>query len=205
MTLLTNSQETIMAILRCSSLFLLGFISGGGVGGVQSQEKIKKQNVNWRTGHSGSFVSITVWRTIISCLCVWEIINFRKTKYVKFIPGASDYFCVMKTGSVECSNILEAICYLLISSHAFHLSCGLKGGFQFVHKYIVYSQPRQVNTKRNACGHRVYLISLLFKDIYHLYFCVSLCIQDPFTTFEISSFVCMLPTHPHISVFCFPS
>lgn len=103
------------------------FFSSRGVGGVQSREKIKKQNVNWRTWHSGSFLSITVWRTIISCLCVWEIINFRKTKYVKFIPGASDYFCVFKTGSVGCDDILKAICYLLISSHAFYLSCGLKG------------------------------------------------------------------------------
>lgn len=88
--------------------------------------KIKKQNVNRKAGHSGSVLSITVWRTIISCLCVWEIINFRKTKYVKFIPGASDYFCAFKAGSVECDDILKTICYLLISSHAFYLCSGLK-------------------------------------------------------------------------------
>lgn len=89
--------------------------------------KITKQNVHWRTRHSGNFLSITIWKTIISCVCVWEIINFRKTKYVRFIPGASNYFCVFKTESVECNDILKAICYLLISSHAFYLSCGLKG------------------------------------------------------------------------------
>lgn len=59
-------------------------------------------------------------------LSMWEIINFRKTKYVKFIPGASCYFCVFKTGNVECDDILKAICYLLISFQAFYLSCGLK-------------------------------------------------------------------------------
>lgn len=129
MTSLKNSEETIVTILRCRSLSLLGFVSSRGVGGVQSRVKIKKQNVNWRTGHSGSFLSITVWQTVISCDCVREIINFRKTKYVKFIPGASDYFCVFKAGSVECNDILKAICYLLISSHAFYLSFWLKGEF----------------------------------------------------------------------------
>lgn len=59
---------------------------------------------------------------------MWEIIKFRKTKYVKFIPGASRYFSVFETGSVDRNDILKAICYLLISSHAFYLSCGLKGG-----------------------------------------------------------------------------
>lgn len=141
-----------MTILQRRSPSLSGFVSSGGVGGVQSRVKIKKRNVNCRTGHSGSFLSITVWRTIISCLCVWEIINFRKTKYVKFIPGASHYFCVFKKGSVQCDDILKAICYLLISSHAFYLSCGLKGELQFVHKYMVYLQPGQGNTKINARG-----------------------------------------------------
>lgn len=128
MPTLTNAEETIMTILQRASPSLSGFVGSRGVGGVQSRvKKIKKQNVNCRTGHSGSFLSITVWRTIISCVCVWEIINFRKTKYVKFIPGASDYFCVFKTGSVECDDILKAICYLLISTHAFYLRCGLRG------------------------------------------------------------------------------
>lgn len=84
-----------MTILQCCSLSLSGFISSRGVGEVQSRVKVKKQNVNPRTGHSGSSLSITVWQTIISCLCLREIINFRKTKYVKFIPGASHYFCVL--------------------------------------------------------------------------------------------------------------
>ncbi len=115
-------------------------LSSRGVGGVQSRVKIKKQNVKWRTGHSGSFLSITVWQTIISCLCVWEIINFRKTKYVKFIPGASDYFCVFKTGNVECDDILKVICYLFISSHAFYWSCGLKGSFNlYTNTWSIYS------------------------------------------------------------------
>lgn len=108
---------------------LLGFFSSREVGEVQSWVKLKKQNVNWRTGEFGSFLSITVWLNIISCICMWEIIKFRKTKYVKFIPGASHYFCVFETECVECNDILKAICYLLISSHAFSLAVGWMGSF----------------------------------------------------------------------------
>ena len=128
-TSLTDDEETVMAIPWCRSSPLSGFVGSRGSGwSSKRSEKMKKQNVKRRTGHSGCFPSVTVWQTIISRLCVWEIINFRKTKYVKFIPRASDYFCVFKTGSVERNDILKALCYLLISSHAFYLSCGLKGG-----------------------------------------------------------------------------
>lgn len=141
---LTNSEETIMTILQCRSPSLTGFVSSRGVGGVQSRVKIKTQNVNWRTGHSGSFLSITVWWTIISCLCVWEIINFRKTKYVKFIPGASDYFCVFKTGNVECDDILKAICYLFISSH-FIWAVGWRGSSNlYTNTWSIYSPGRVI-------------------------------------------------------------
>lgn len=58
-----------MTILQSPSSSLSGFFSSRGVGGVQSRVKIKKQNVNRRTVYSGSFLPITVWQTVISCLC----------------------------------------------------------------------------------------------------------------------------------------
>lgn len=78
-------------------------------------------------GHSGRLLSITVWRTIISRLRVREIISFRKTKCVKFTPGATDYFCPLKKEQLDCDNILEELC-LLIFSHAFYWSCRLVWG-----------------------------------------------------------------------------
>lgn len=153
-TSLTDSEETVMTILRCRSPPLSGFVGSRGSGWSSKRSKeIKKQNVKRRAGHSGCFLSVTVWQTIISRLCVWEIINFRKTKYVKFIPRASDYFCVLKTGSVERNDILKAACYLLISSHAFYLSCGLKGGNSNLYTNAsVYLQPGRVIQKEKIAG-----------------------------------------------------
>lgn len=92
-----------------------------------SKPSKKWRKRDWGTGHSGRLLSITVWRTIISRLCEREIISFRKTKCVKFIPGATNYFCPLKKGQLDCDDILEELC-LLISSHAFYLSCGLIWG-----------------------------------------------------------------------------
>lgn len=137
----TRKHGDNQTILYCCLLSLLGVISSRGVGEVQSwvkrneETKCKPENrAFWQ------FLLNHRLANIISFLDVPEIINFRKTKYVKFIPEASDYFWVLKDRSVECDDILKEIC-LLISSHAFYLSCGLKGGFSFVHKYKVYLRP----------------------------------------------------------------
>lgn len=78
-------------------------------------------------GHSGRLLSITVWQTIISRLRMREIISFRKTKCVKFTPGAIKYFCPLNKERLDCDNILEELC-LIIFSHAFYLSCRLVWG-----------------------------------------------------------------------------
>lgn len=103
-------------------------LASPGIPRQQGSGWISKPSKIWRkrdrgTGHSGRLLSITVWRTIISRLCMREIISFRKTKCVKFTPGATNYFCPMKRRP-DCDDILEELC-LLISSHAFYLSCGL--------------------------------------------------------------------------------
>lgn len=91
---------------------------------------------------------------LINRLCVWEIINFRKTKCVRLFPGASNCFCVFETRSVECDDILKAIRYLLIPSLSFlYLSFGLKG-FALIRTQIhpIYSPGRLVQKERLAGG-----------------------------------------------------
>lgn len=125
------------------------------VGGVQSWVKMRKQNVNYRTGHSCCFHSITAWQIIISCLAVWEIINFRKTKCVEFNPAASDCFCVFNTlDAVTSSRIFS---YLLIHFAYFILAVGWKRSFN-------------LNIGAYSIQRSLYLISssLAFNNSHHL-------------------------------------
>lgn len=124
-----------------------------------SKPSKKWRKRDWGTGHSGRLLSITVWRTIISRLCEREIISFRKTKCVKFTPGATNYFCPLKKGRLDCDDILEELC-LLISSHAFYLSCGLIWGGESNLCTNTLSTTRmdgntgEADNKRNAPGQK---------------------------------------------------